>query len=143
MKKIISILAALSVAVSAFSVMTVNVNARAADTGAGAAQPYYLYGDSATSKISASGSTVTCTSTARGKSGVTKITATQYLEINGNSSYWGIVDSWSKTSNSRTLSMTNSKSGRPSGTYRTRTVFTFYKNGNPETVTLYSSNLKI
>lgn len=59
---------------------------------------------------------------------------------------WDNVDgaSWTKTENRSSISLTNTKSGLTSGTYRVKSVFTLTdKNGATETITVYSDEKKI
>lgn len=133
-KKFISIIASLTIACSAFSAMSANVNARVVDPGIGVAQPNYSNAENVNSTLSISGKTATCTSDAKGKSGVTKIVATQYLEKKWPNA-WLPVETWKKTVNSKSLSMTNTKSDLSSATYRVKTVFNVYKGDTYETIT--------
>lgn len=53
------------------------------------------------------------------------------------------MDSWSKTSTSSSLSMSNSKSDLDSGTYRVRTVFTVYVGSASEEIETTSAEKTI
>lgn len=59
---------------------------------------------------------------------------------------WNSVDgaSWTKTVNTNSISMSNSKSGLSSGTYRLKSVFTLTSSsGKTETITIYSTEKSI
>lgn len=75
------------------------------------------------------------------------VTAIQTLEKHWTFGIFNPVDnnsSWTKTVNSISLSMTNSKSGLSSGTYRVKTEFTVTStNGQTETVSVYSDEKTI
>jgi len=98
-----------------------------------AVEARYAHTTSATSMLTVSNGKATCVSTAQGDSTVTQIDGTQYLEKkNGND--WDNVDSWSDSSKSNYLTMSNSKDNIGSGTYRVRTVFTVYSGSSSEVV---------
>jgi hypothetical protein len=103
--------------------------------------PYYLYAVSATSTLTISGSTATCTSELSGGSSVTRIVGTQYLQKKGILGIWSTVSSgtWSKSVDGLYLYMSNSKGSIDSGTYRLRTVFTVYSGNNSESIEKISS----
>lgn len=135
MKKVISIMLSLLLCFS-FS-----VPASAMTASIGIVQPYYEIANNAQSKLIISGTTATCKSTADGKPDVTKIVAVQTLEKQGFLWFWDTYDNttWTKTVNSNTLTMSNTKSGLDSGNYRLKTVFTLTdKQGKTETITVYS-----
>jgi len=102
----------------------------------------YQYTNSVSANLSIASKTATCRSTVVGKSGVTKIVLTQYMQkyVNGS---WTNVSTWNKTVNTYVVSFTNTKSSLSSGTYRTRTVAKVYKNNNYETVSANSSNVTV
>ncbi len=103
--------------------------------------PCYEIASSASSTLSFSGSTATCTSRCTGASAVS-ITAVQTLQKEGLFWIWGDVDDaeWTKTVNVATIGMTNTKSGLESGTYRVKTEFTLTNSdGETETITIYST----
>lgn len=106
------------------------------------AAPRYAYTTSVTSTLSISSNTAYCKSILRGDSTVTKIEAVQYLEKK-NGTKWQIVSgcTWSDSANSRYLTVSNSKSGLSSGTYRVRAVFTVYSGTSYETVEKISSEV--
>lgn len=114
------------------------VPASAAEFKNDTVSPAYEIGQRPTSELSISGATASCDSRINGINCV-KITAEQTLE-----KYWGLwiwtsVDgtSWTKTVNSSTLTMSNTKSGLASGTYRLKTVFTLTdSSGKSETITV-------
>ncbi len=96
-------------------------------------QPRYAYTTSTTSTLIISGTTATCTSSAKGKTGVTKIEATQYLEKKISEDEWESIDHWHASVNGNILEgMTNTKSNLSSGTYRLRTVFVVYMGNSCE-----------
>ncbi|MCM1577200.1 MAG: hypothetical protein NC078_00175 [Ruminococcus sp.] len=109
-----------------------------------AVQARYAYATSVTSTLTKSGSKLTCTSTCRGISTVTKITAVQYLEKKNGSNWDTVKDgTWSGSADSSYLYMSNSKSSLDSGTYRLRTVFTVYSGTSSETIEKTSSEVTI
>lgn len=96
-------------------------------------QPRYAYTTSTTSTLIISGTTATCTSSAKGKTGVTKIEATQYLEKKISKDTWSSIDHWYASVDGNILEgMTNTKSDLSSGTYRLRTVFVVYMDSMAE-----------
>ncbi|MGN0682816.1 MAG: hypothetical protein ACI4JY_03980, partial [Oscillospiraceae bacterium] len=82
-----------------------------------------------------------CTSSSGGVD-VVKITVEQTLEkYSGWFWIWNSVDgaSWTKTVNTNTICLSNTKSGLTSGKYRLKSVFTLTSSsGKTETVTIYS-----
>lgn len=104
------------------------------------AAPAYEIARGSSSILTTSGTTATCVSKAEGQ--CVKITSEQTLE-----KYWGLwictsADGahWTKTVNSRSISMSNTKSGLANGKYRLKTVFTLTdSSGKTETITVYSS----
>jgi hypothetical protein len=84
----------------------------------------------------------TCTSTTDGVNCV-RISVTHTLQkYSGWLWIWDNVAgaSWSKTVNLNSISLSNSKNGLSSGTYRLMSVFTLTNsNGQTETITIYSS----
>ena len=98
-----------------------------------------------TSILAIVGAKATCRSTAAGNT-LKSITATQTIEKHWGLWIWNEVDgaSWSKTVKSSNLSMSNTKSGLDSGTYRLRTDFTVTStSGSTETITVYSQEKTI
>ena len=108
--------------------------------------PAYEYADNPTSKLTISGQTANCQSDADGFDTVS-ITVEQTLEkYSGWFWIWNNVDgaSWTKTVNTNSISMSNSKSGLSSGTYRLKSVFTLTSSsGKTETITIYSAEKSI
>ena len=101
---------------------------------------------SASSNMTAYGSTLTCTSVASA-SNVSAITATQTIEVySGYLWLWSAVPGiqWTQSSTYSPISMTNTASGMSSGTYRLKTDFTVTtKSGKSENCTVYSSEVTI
>lgn len=138
MKKAVSLFLVL---VLAFSLFSVNAFANGTST-------FDLSSDVKRSLLSISGTTATCTSTYSSTSStISKITAKQTLEKHWAFGIFNPVDndsSWTKSVNSSNLSMTNTKSGLGSGTYRLKTEFTITTtSGKTETVTVYSDEKTI
>ena len=108
--------------------------------------PAYEYADSVSSRLYISEQTATCRSDADGCN-VVSITVEQTLEkYSGWFWIWNNVDgaSWTKTVNYNSISMSNTKSGLSSGTYRLKSVFTLTSSsGKTETITVYSEEKKI
>lgn len=140
MKKVISLLSILGVLISSFSLMPDTINAEAFTNTAIYSDIALmdLYTKSATSELSINDGTAYCVSTLNGISSVTKIEATQYLEKK-TLFWWSNVKSWSKTSNSSMISMSNTEHNVGSGTYRLRTVFKVYSGSNSEEIEKISS----
>lgn len=96
-------------------------------------QPRYAYTSSVTSSLMISGTTATCTSSATGLTGATKIEAYQYLEKKISEDKWDPVAHWSTSVSGNILEgMTNIKTDLGSGTYRLRTEFVVYKGSMAE-----------
>lgn len=95
-----------------------------------------------TSRLSINGQTAYCTSKTDGVNAV-RITVKQTLEkYSGWLWIWNDVDgaSWTKTVNLSSISVSNTKSGLSSGTYRLKSVFTLTtSDGETETITVYSA----
>lgn len=108
--------------------------------------PYYENAHNPVSDLEISGTTACCTSSTTGVDTV-KITIEQTLEkYSGWFWIWNSVDgaSWTKTINSNSISMSNTKSGLSSGTYRLKSVFTLTSSsGKTETITIYSAEKSI
>lgn len=121
--------------------VTVHAEEMESNVFAGSIQPRYAYATSVSSGLTLSADKAECKSNAAGPN-VTKIVATQYLEKKV-LLWWDEVDSWSKTSTSSSLSMSNSKSGLDSGTYRVRTVFTVYMGSSSEEIEKISAEKTI
>lgn len=108
--------------------------------------PAYEYADSVSSRLYISEQTATCRSDADGCN-VVSITVEQTLEkYSGWFWIWNNVDgaNWTKTVNLNSISMSNTKSGLSSGTYRLKSVFTLTSSsGKTETITVYSEEKKV
>lgn len=108
--------------------------------------PAYEYADSVSSRLYISEQTATCRSDADGCN-VVSITVEQTLEKHSGWFWiWNSVDgaNWTKTVNLNSISMSNSKSGLSSGTYRLKSVFTLTSSsGKTETITVYSEEKKV
>ena len=98
-----------------------------------AVEARYAHTTSVTSTLNIYNGNAYCKSTAQGDSTVTQIDGIQYLEKQ-NGKNWDVVDSWSDSSKSNSLTMNNSKDNIGSGTYRVRTVFTVYSGSSSEVV---------
>lgn len=108
--------------------------------------PAYEYADSVSSRLYISEQTATCRSDADGCN-VVSITVEQTLEKHSGWFWiWNSVDgaNWTKTVNLNSISMSNTKSGLSSGTYRLKSVFTLTSSsGKTETITVYSEEKTI
>lgn len=133
MKKLLCFMLTFMLSMSAFATMSVSAYNEQDTVITDIVQPRYSYTNSIGTYLYISGGKATCTSTVTGKSTVTKIVATQYLEKKVDSS-WEEVDHWDKTVNGDYLYMCNSKDNLDSGTYRVRTVATVYSGTNYEIV---------
>ena len=109
--------------------------------------PAYEIARSADSYLSIASNTASCTSGCEGPSTVTKITVEQTLEKHSGWFWiWNNVDgaSWTSTKYSSACTVTNTKSGLTSGTYRVKSVFTLTNSsGQTETITVYSSEVTV
>ncbi len=112
----------------------------------GGISPAYEIARNSTSSLSIGGKTAYCKSEASGDNAVS-ITVEQTLEkYSGWLWIWDNVDdaSWSKTVNDNAITMSNTKSGLDSGTYRLRSVFTLTSSsGKTETITVYSDEKSV
>jgi len=93
------------------------------------------------SYLTITSSTAECKSVCDGMAGVTQITVEHTLEKHWGLWIWNEVDgaSWTKTVDTRAISLVNTKSGLDSGTYRLKSVFTLTNSsGKSETITIYS-----
>ena len=108
------------------------------------ASPQYKIAESIYSALSFVGTTAECVSQASGIN-TAKITVVQTLQkYSGWFWIWDDVASWTKTANSSSIFLGNTKSGLSSGKYRVKSVFTFTdKNGKTETITEYSDSVSI
>lgn len=103
--------------------------------------PAYEYADTAKSLLYISANFAQCTSSCTSSSDVVQISVKQTLQQFLGLWIWNDVDdaSWSATKNGSSISVVNSKSGLPSGTYRLESVFTLTaSSGKTETITIYS-----
>lgn len=107
--------------------------------------PAYEIASSARADLLIENLTAYCTSYAFGDD-VVSITVTQTLQKHWGLWFWTNVDGakWSKTVNDCSITLSSTKSGLGSGTYRVKSVFMLTsKSGKTETVTVYSSEKKI
>lgn len=99
-----------------------------------------------TSILTISSKTASCKSSVYSKTKV-EITVEHTLEkYSGLLWIWSDVDgaSWTKTANSTSVTLTSTKSGLDSGTYRLRSEFTLVdSDGETETFTIYSDEKKV
>ncbi len=103
--------------------------------------PAYEYTMITKSYLTITSSTAECKSVCDGMAGVTQITVEHTLEKHWGLWIWNEVDgaSWTKTVDTRAISLVNTKSGLDSGTYRLKSVFTLTNSsGKSETITIYS-----
>lgn len=133
MKKLICFMLTFVVSISAISFVSASAYNEQDTVITETVQPRYAYTNSITTDLYISNGKATCTSTVTGKSTVTKIVATQYLEKKV-LWWWEEVDHWDKTVYGDYLYMCNSKSNLDSETYRVRTVATVYSGTDYEIV---------
>lgn len=103
--------------------------------------PAYENADSVKTSLTISLDTAKCNSSCTGNSDVVQIHAQQTLQKHVSLWIWDDVKgaSWSGTVNGRIISLSNTKSGLSSGTYRLKTTFTLTtSSGKTETITVYS-----
>ena len=139
MKKFIAIAAVLA------AISAVSLNAAAANVPdyvyANSIAPLYETASDAISTLTISGKTAKCESKLIGHSDVKSCKVVQTLEKKWGLWIWNEVDgaSWTKTVDTRAISLVNTKSGLDSGTYRLKSVFTLTNSsGKSETITVYS-----
>lgn len=140
-----SVLAAVCVctcfSVNATADTNANTNNSTTYSLVGSVFPLYDIAKNVFSELYLVGTQAQCVSQASGDNAV-KITVEQTLQkYSGWFWIWDNVDgaSWTKTENRSSISLTNTKSGLTSGTYRVKSVFTLTdKNGKTETITVYS-----
>lgn len=83
-----------------------------------------IYSQYFESELTVSGTTATCKSSGKDSNyQATKILVSQSLQKKNSSGSWTIVYAWSNTINSYQGTVTNSKSGLASGTYRLKSTF--------------------
>ena len=103
------------------------------------ASPQYDIATRVSSNIRITGTTAECVSQADGLDTV-KINVVQTLQkYSGWFWIWDDVATWTKTENSNSIYVYNTKSGLSSGKYRVKSVFTLTNSsGKTETLTIYS-----
>lgn len=135
-------LAALLVSVLALSLMPLTAVAEEpAETYTVGIMPYTELADASSSILTINGTTATCKSKVTGYSDVESVKIVQTLQKQGIFGSWGKYGntSWTTTINGSSASVSNTKTGLESGTYRLKTVFTLTdKNGKTEKITVYS-----
>ncbi|MGN0553140.1 MAG: hypothetical protein ACI4I1_07135 [Oscillospiraceae bacterium] len=107
--------------------------------------PAYEIAKNVSSELNISGATAYCTSTVRGDN-TASITVTQTLQKFWGLWIWNDVSGaeWTKTVNYSTTTLSSTKSGLDSGTYRVKSVFELTdQNGETETITIYSDEVTI
>lgn len=108
--------------------------------------PAYEIARTVSSTLYISSNTAECKSTCEGKNDVVQISVEQTLQQLGGLWQWNDVDnaSWSTTKSGSSVSVVNTKSGLPDGTYRLESVFTLTtSSGKTETITIYSAEKKV
>lgn len=103
--------------------------------------PAYEIANTVSSTLYISSNTAECKSKCTGNSDVVQISVEQTLQQLGG--FWRRYDvddaSWSTTKSGSSVSVVNTKSGLPDGTYRLESVFTLTtSSGKTETITIYS-----
>lgn len=142
-KRWISVLTALMLAIVAMPVSAVCAKEAHEPTTNMDVQPRLTYGYEPTNSLTINGTAATCVSTATKKSGTTKIVLTHYLEKKVNGSWTSIAD-WTKQSTTDyVLTMTTGRTGLASGTYRLRTVATYYCGSASEQLEYISSSMTV
>lgn len=104
-----------------------------------------IYSQYYESELTVTGTTAKCKSSALDPNyQATKILVSQSLQKKNSSGNWTIVQAWSNTINYYKGTVTNSKSGLASGTYRLKSTFYLYVgNTCTSTNTVYSSSKTI
>lgn len=136
MRKIIAVLLC---AAMCFSLFAVTISASEVSSR-------YISSASKNSVLRISGTKAECTSNYSEMVTLKSINVVQTLEKHAYFWTWDTVGGpWTKTAyNTTALSLTNSKTGLTSGTYRVKSVFTVITaDGQTETVTVYSSEKTI
>lgn len=108
--------------------------------------PLYELTDKVNVYLSISGTTASCKTEVTASDGVSSITVVQTLQKHWAFGIYSDVPdaSWTKTVNSRTLTVSGTKSELGSGTYQVKSVVTVTaKNGTSETFTVYSETKTI
>ncbi len=106
-------------------------------------QPRYSYTVSTGTSLYMSNGSLICHGEVEGYYGVaTKVTITLRLQKKV-LFWWSDEQEWTETYNQYYGSSTKSKANPKGGTYRTEAVYTVYSGSSSETITGYSSELKI
>ena len=106
-------------------------------------QPRWSYVNYTQQHISVSNGKIVCEGEVQGYPGVTtKITISLYLEKKI-LFWWSDQDEWNTTYQNYRGSFKGETAMPSSGTYRTKAVYTVYSGSSSETITGYSSELKI
>ncbi len=106
-------------------------------------QPRYSYTVSTAASIYVSNGMIACHGEVEGYPGTaTKVTITLYLQKK-TLFWWSDEEEWSTSYNRYYGSFTGKVTLPESGTYRTKAVYTVYSGSSSETITGYSSELKI
>ncbi|MCL2199737.1 MAG: hypothetical protein FWB80_12525 [Defluviitaleaceae bacterium] len=98
-------------------------------------QPLWQNVEQATARVTHSGTTAQCTARIIGLSGTTRISATMTLERVTDSNVI-TVRTWTQTTNSSSLVMSESATVTSSGTYRVRVDATVTRNGVAESISV-------
>ena len=124
--------------------MSVGVGAQSVDEDSNQQiQPRYSYTNDTFQDIYVSNGMIACHGSVEGYSGVTtKVTITLYLQKK-TLFWWSDEEEWSTSYNRYYGSFTGKVTLPESGTYRTKAVYTVYSGSSSETITGYSSELKI
>ncbi|MCH5325513.1 MAG: hypothetical protein J1E39_09925 [Eubacterium sp.] len=140
-KKIFSVMLALVMVFN--SLLSMTASAAAPGNGGGdTASPMYQYTSSVTSRLTINGKTATCESKATGTTS-SLIEADQYLERHTFLWWYETVGQWGKSTTTKSLTMTNTKSNLTGGVYRVRTVFKVYNGTKYETIEVISDEVTI
>lgn len=143
MKRWISLLAVITMALTAMPNPVVHAEDTPDTAVVQNVQPYNLYGYAPTNMLRITGTSAYCESNASGYSNATKIVMTHYLEKKVNGSWTSIADWTKQTTTDDTLKMTTGRTGLASGTYRLRTVATYYCGSASEQLECISSSMTV
>ena len=108
--------------------------------------PAYVYAFDVSNNLVISSGTAKCSSSCIGTSDVVKVSVEQTLQKFWGLWIWNDVSGaeWTKTVNYSTTTLSSTKSGLDSGTYRVKSVFELTdQNGETETITIYSDEVTI
>lgn len=124
-------------------VLPVTANAEAALDGVVAAEITPRYSEIITPYVElvVSGGSADCYCSANGTTDIKSISVVMTLEKSGFLGIYSAVSGakWTKTANSRSITLSGTKSGLADGTYRVKAVFTVTMNdGSTDTITAYS-----